>query len=150
MSSSQRKPCTQTSCLVLLPCGVAPRMKHVAWCALKDAFKCLQFRRAPTGEIMLHNDSPLTVKKLQVLWVNDNSLSRITNLDYNPTIKSLYAHGNRIGTLKVRFRAVRRRTLCFPPQRQTQSRCVMTTLKDEHKDYKNYQVCGRRSIVRYG
>lgn len=37
----------------------------------------------------------------QVLWVNDNSLSRITNLDYNPTIKSLYAHNNRIGTLKV-------------------------------------------------
>lgn len=38
---------------------------------------------------------------MQVLWINDNSLSRITNLDYNPTIKSLYAHNNRIGTLKV-------------------------------------------------
>eukprot|EP00752_Nemacystus_decipiens_P009240 g8253.t1 len=39
-------------------------------------------------------------ESLEVLWVNDNSLSRISNLDFNPTIKSLYAHNNRIGTLK--------------------------------------------------
>lgn len=39
---------------------------------------------------------------LQVLWLNDNALSRIDNLDYNSTIKSLYVHNNRIGTLKVK------------------------------------------------
>lgn len=50
---------------------------------------------------MLKKHSHGPVAKFQVLWVNDNSLSRITNLDYNPTIKSLYAHNNCIGTLKV-------------------------------------------------
>lgn len=38
----------------------------------------------------------------QVLWLNGNALSRLANLDFNPTIKSLYAHNNRISTLKAR------------------------------------------------
>lgn len=51
---------------------------------------------------------------LQVLWVNDNSFSRITNLDFNPTIKSLYAHNNRIRSLKVQQQAYRTSVDLFP------------------------------------
>lgn len=40
---------------------------------------------------------------LQVLWINDNLFSRIANLDFNPTIKSLYAHNNKIRSLKVYY-----------------------------------------------
>eukprot|EP00877_Chromochloris_zofingiensis_P013649 jgi/Chrzof1/8538/Cz03g14240.t1 len=37
---------------------------------------------------------------LEVLWVNDNQLQAITNLDNNIRMKELYAHNNKICTLK--------------------------------------------------
>lgn len=108
----------QTSCLVLLICYRRCRQltlvmrlqtKHAPMfqVQLSVAFRKPSALDAPSDEFVFHNDAPLAVETLQVLWVNDNSLSRISNLDYNPTIKSLYAHNNRIGTLKVSFRAVR-------------------------------------------
>lgn len=77
------------------------QMKQHPVTAIQVVFKAFRLG-APTDKFVLRNDAPLAVETLQVLWVNDNSLSRVSNLDYNPTIKSLYAHNNRIGTLKVR------------------------------------------------
>eukprot|EP00903_Cladosiphon_okamuranus_P016214 g14961.t1 len=69
----------------------------------KNIADCTELHLARRGITHL-TDEMEAFESLEVLWVNDNSLSRISNLDYNPTIKSLYAHNNHIGTLKVRYR----------------------------------------------
>lgn len=69
-----------------IPSGLRPMDQ--TWCNFSSQF------------IVFHI---ISFRGLQVLWLNDNALSRIANLDLNPTVKSLYAHNNRIGTLKARY-----------------------------------------------
>ncbi|CAM9155514.1 unnamed protein product, partial [Ectocarpus fasciculatus] len=80
--------------------GVPARPRQELNNLAKNIADCTELHLAKRGITHLTDDME-AFESLEVLWVNDNSLSRITNLDYNPTIKSLYAHNNRIGTLKV-------------------------------------------------
>lgn len=40
-----------------------------------------------------------TLANLEVLWLNDNKLSCLCNLDHNTRIRQLYVHNNRLSTL---------------------------------------------------
>eukprot|EP00878_Enallax_costatus_P030466 GHUV01033172.1.p1 GENE.GHUV01033172.1~~GHUV01033172.1.p1 ORF type:complete len:325 (+),score=76.76 GHUV01033172.1:262-1236(+) len=64
----------------------------------KDVKDCTELYLANQGIEQLAGFERLV--NLEVLWINDNKLVAINNLDTNTRIKQLYAHNNHICTLK--------------------------------------------------
>ena len=54
---------------------------------------------ANSGVTRLEPDKMLRFMNLEVLWLNDNKLSKLKGLEHNFRLKQLYLHNNRLATI---------------------------------------------------